>query len=52
MPILNFGKNADQLKRLFPDAKMLVFTKDAWQLAGASAVAVNERLTYVLVKQK
>jgi len=31
---------------------MLVFTKDAWQLAGASAVAVNETLTYVLVKHK
>jgi len=35
MPIIKFGKNAEQLKRLYPDAKMLVFTKDAWLLTGA-----------------
>ena len=31
---------------------MLVFTEDAWQLCAAQAVAINENLSYALVKYK
>ena len=30
---------------------MLVFTDEAWQLCGAKAVAINDKLSYILVKQ-
>ena len=30
---------------------MLVFTDEAWRLCGAKAVAINDRLSYILVKQ-
>jgi isoleucyl-tRNA synthetase len=50
MKVTKFGKKAEQLRRLYPEAKVLVFTKDNWKLAGAQAVAVNEDYTYVIVK--
>lgn len=35
MKVTKFGKKAEQLRRLYPEAKLLVFTDDAWKLAGA-----------------
>ncbi len=30
---------------------MLAFTGESWQLCGANAVAINDKLSYILVKQ-
>ena len=49
--IKKFGSKAAKIKKHYPDAKMLVFTEEAWQLCGAKAVAINDRLSYILVKQ-
>lgn len=49
--IKKFGRGAARIQKNYPEAKMLVFTDDAWQLGGAKAVCINDRLSYILVKQ-
>ena len=50
LSIKHFGKKANQLKELFPEAKLLVFCDDPWKIIGMNAVVLNENITYVLVK--
>ena len=33
--VTTFGPKADKIARNYPDVKLLVFTEDAWQIAGA-----------------
>ena len=35
LAIRSFGPNAEKIKKNFPNAKVLVFTEDAWQLCAA-----------------
>ena len=35
MDIASFGKKAEVIKRNYPDAKLLTFTEDSWQICGA-----------------
>ena len=51
LAIKKFGSKAQRIEKHYPNAKVLVFTGDTWQLCGATAVAINDRLSYVLVKQ-
>ena len=49
--IRKFGAKAAKIKRNYPGAKMLVFTPESWQICAAKAVAINDKLSYILVKQ-
>jgi isoleucyl-tRNA synthetase len=35
LKITKFGSKAERIKRNYPEAKLLVFSEDAWQLCGA-----------------
>jgi isoleucyl-tRNA synthetase len=50
LSIRNFGSKAEKIMRNYPDAKVVVFTDDAWQICGAQAVAFNPKLFYTLTK--
>lgn len=34
-PIKSFGKKAEKIKQLYPEAKLLVFSTEPWRLTGA-----------------
>lgn len=50
LSIKKFGPKAAKIKRNYPNAKVLVFTSESWQLCAANAVAINDKLSYILVK--
>jgi len=50
LSIKSFGSKGEKIKENYPDAKVLVFTEDAWQLCAAQAVAINDKVSYALVK--
>lgn len=50
LSISKFGKKAKEIQKLYPDAKMLVFHQEPWQVVGMKAVGVNEGILYVLTK--
>ena len=52
LSIKKFGAKAAKLKRHYPNAKVLVFTNETWQLCAANAVAINDKLSYILVKHR
>ena len=37
---------------MYPDAKVLVFCKEPWHVAGLKAVGLNENIIYVLTKHQ
>ena len=49
--IKKFGRKAARIEKLYPAAKLLVFTDNAWHLCAANALAINDRLSYILVRQ-
>lgn len=48
--IESFGKKGQQIRELYPDAKLLAFISEPWQAVGMAAVGVNEKLIYTLAK--
>ena len=50
LPIKHFGKKADNIKKLYPDAKVLVFANEPWQAVAMKGVSLNENIIYTLAK--
>lgn len=50
LSIVGFGKKAREIQQLYPDAKILVFHQEPWQVVDMKAVGVNENILYVLTK--
>jgi isoleucyl-tRNA synthetase len=50
LPITRFGKKAQHVQELYPDAKALVFCSEPWRVVGMNAAAINENVVYVLTK--
>lgn len=49
-PIKSFTRKSEKIRSLYPDAKLLVFSPEPWKLLGAHAAAINQNLSYSLVK--
>ncbi|CDW87946.1 isoleucyl-trna synthetase [Stylonychia lemnae] len=51
-PINSFGKQSDQIRQMYPEAKFLVFSTEPWKLMGTHAIAVNDGISYALCSYK
>jgi len=52
LPIKRFGSKAKSIQEIYPEAKMLVFSTEPWQLTGMHAAEVNESIIYALCKHQ
>jgi isoleucyl-tRNA synthetase len=52
LPIVKFGKKSREIQKMYPDAKVLVFSNEPWHVAGMQAAGINENILYVLTKWK
>ncbi len=50
-PIVDFGQGGgSKISQLYDHVHLLVFCTEPWKLIGTQAVAINEKITYALVK--
>ena len=52
LPIRSFGVKAENIRQLYPDAKVLVFATEPWKIMAMKGVCLNENITYTLAKWK
>ena len=50
LPFKAFTDKSKQIQELYPEAKMLVFYPEPWQLTAMCGAAINENVMYTLAK--
>ena len=48
--IARWGEKAENIRKMYPEAKLLVFCTEPWKMIGMNSVALNEKVLYVLAK--